>query len=184
MMNKVDLEVKIESLRTMVQESQQSASNYTGQLAEMEKQLADVNKVALLSSQFDDIYEAIEKGINEFDFSDIDNFEIEYGIDYDGRVNCETHDFNNASDLVSVVVKSVSKLFAEATCPEDEEPTNEQLEQPVESQPVVEEIPQAEKCESEVTTTKPSETDIADLNKRAQEKKEEKENSFKKRTWF
>ena len=34
-MNKVDLEVKIESLRTMVQESQQSASNYTGQLVEM-----------------------------------------------------------------------------------------------------------------------------------------------------
>ena len=119
-MNKVDLEVKIESLRTMVQESQQSASNYTGQLAEMEKQLADVNKVALLSSQFDDIYEAIEKGINEFDFSDIDNFEIEYGIDYDGRVYCENHDFRNKEDLVEMICNKVYALFAEAECPEED----------------------------------------------------------------
>ena len=113
-MNKVDLEVKIESLRTMVQESQQSASNYTGQLAEMEKQLADVNKVALLSSQFDDIYEAIEKGINEFDFSDIDNFEIEYGIDYDGRVNCESHEFRNHEDLLEMINDKIQALFKEA----------------------------------------------------------------------
>ena len=58
-MNKVDLEVKIESLRTMVQESQQSASNYTGQLAEMEKQLEDYNKPELTGSQLDAIYEAV-----------------------------------------------------------------------------------------------------------------------------
>ena len=113
-MNKIDLEVKIESLRTMVQESQQSASNYTGQLVEMEKQLADVNKVALLSSQFDDIYEAIEKGINEFDFSDIDNFEIEYGIDYDGRVNCESHEFRNHEDLLEMINDKIQALFKEA----------------------------------------------------------------------
>ena len=130
-MNKVDLEVKIESLRTMVQESQQSASNYTGQLAEMEKQLADVNKVALLSSQFDDIYEAIEKGINEFDFSDIDNFEIEYGIDYDGRVNCESHEFRNHEDLLEMINDKIQALFKEANG-EDEFDRTESDNHPVE----------------------------------------------------
>ena len=183
-MNEIDLKTKIEGLEKAITEHKDYTGTYENQLKETQKELADYNKPELTPEQFDDIYEAIEEGIESFDFSDPDKYEIEYGIDYDGRVNCETHDFNNTSDLVSVVVKSVSKLFAEATCPEDEEPTNEQLEQPVESQPVVEEIPQAEKCESEVTTTKPSETDIADLNKRAQEKKEEKENNFKKRTWF
>ena len=33
-MNKVDLEVKAESLKKMVLDSQQSTSNYTGQLTE------------------------------------------------------------------------------------------------------------------------------------------------------
>ena len=119
-MNKVDLEVKIESLRTMIQESQQSASNYTGQLVEMEKQLADINKPALTSSQFDDITEAIEEAVGKYDFTDTDNFEIEYGIDYDGRVNCESHEFRNHEDLIEMVCNKVYALFAEAELPEDE----------------------------------------------------------------
>ena len=120
-MNKVDLEVKIESLRTMVQESQQSASNYTGQLAEMEKQLKDYNKPELTPMQLDDIYEAVEKAVNEFDFSDTDNFDIEYGIDYDGRVHCETHEINNITDLVELICDKVTRLFKEADVPETEE---------------------------------------------------------------
>ena len=119
-MNKVDLEVKIESLRTMVQESQQSASNYTGQLVEMEKQLADINKPALTSSQFDDITEAIEEAVGKYDFTDTDNFEIEYGIDYDGRVHCESHEINDSSKLVESICNKLYALFAEAELPEDE----------------------------------------------------------------
>ena len=111
-MNKIDLEVKIESLRTMVQESQQSASNYTGQLVEMEKRLADINKPALTPSQFDDITEAVEGAIGEFDFTDTGNFEIEYGIDYDGRVNIESFAFDT-SKLEEAICNKLYELFAE-----------------------------------------------------------------------
>jgi len=119
-MNKVDLEVKIESLRTMVQESQQSASNYTSQLAEVEKQLADINKPVLTQSQFDDITDAVEGAIGDFDFTDTNNFEIEYGIDYDGRVNCENHEFSNHYDLQEMICNKLYALFAEAECPEED----------------------------------------------------------------
>ena len=118
-MNKVDLEVKIESLRTMVQESQQSASNYTGQLAEMEKQLADINKPALTSSQFDDITEAVEEALGVYDFNDTDNYEVEYGIDYDGRVNIESFAFDT-SKLEEAICNKLYELFAEIECPEDD----------------------------------------------------------------
>ena len=112
-MNKVDLEVKIESLRTMVQESQQSASNYTGQLAELEKQLEDLNKPEITPIQLDAIYEAVEKAMEEFDFNDLDNFAIDYGIDYDGKVYCESHDFQNSGDLVESICDKVARLFKE-----------------------------------------------------------------------
>ena len=118
-MNKIDLEVKIESLRTMVQESQQSASNYTGQLAEMEKQLADINKPALTSSQFDDITEAVEEALGGYDFNDTDNYEVEYGIDYDGRVNIESFAFDT-SKLEEAICNKLYELFAEIECPEDD----------------------------------------------------------------
>ena len=119
-MNKVDLEVKIESLKNMITEGQQQTSNYAGQLDKLNTELADVNKVALLPSQFDDIYEAIESGINEFDFSDTENYEIEYGIDYDGKVNCESHEFNNNQDLLEMINDKVQALFKEAECPEED----------------------------------------------------------------
>ena len=102
----------------MITEGQQQTSNYAGQLDKLNTELADVNKVALLPSQFDDIYEAIEKGINEYDFSDIDNFEIEYGIDYDGRVNCESHEFRNHEDLLQMINDKIQALFKEVECPE------------------------------------------------------------------
>ena len=119
-MNKIDLEVKIESLKNMITEGQQQTSTYAGQLDEFNKRLADVNKVTLLPSQFDDIYEAIESGISEFDFSDTENFEIEYGIDYDGRVNCESHEFRNHEDLQEIICNKLYVLFAEIECPEED----------------------------------------------------------------
>ena len=131
-MNKVDLEVKIESLKNMITEGQQQTSNYAGQLDELNKRLANINKVALTSSQFDDITEAVEGAIGEFDFTDTDSFEIEYGIDYDGRVHCENHDFRNHEDLVEMVCNKVYALFAE-TDEEDELDETEADNHPVEN---------------------------------------------------
>ena len=119
-MNKVDLEVKIESLKNMITEGQQQTSNYAGQLDKLNKELADINKPKLTSSQFDDITCAIEEAVNEYDFTDTDNFELEYGIDYDGRVHCESHEFRNHEDLVEMVCNKVYALFAEAECPEED----------------------------------------------------------------
>ena len=112
-MNKVDLEVKIESLKQMISDGQVQTSNYAGQLNELNTKLADVNKVALLESQFDDIYKTVEEAINSFDWNDAENFEIEYGISYDGKVECESHEFRNSDDLVQMVHEKVCELFKE-----------------------------------------------------------------------
>ena len=113
-MNKIDLETKIEGLKKAIAEHKDFTGTYESQLVKTEQQLKDYNKIALPLVVFDDIYEAIEAGVGEFDFSDTDNFEIEYGIDYDGRVNCESHEFRNSDDLVRAVVEKVCKLFVEA----------------------------------------------------------------------
>ena len=116
-MNKVDLEVKIESLKNMITEGQQQTSNYAGQLDKLNTELANINKPVLTSSQFDDITEAVEEAIGEFDFTDTGNFEIEYGVDYDGRINCENHELRNSDDLAQMICDKISMLFREADCP-------------------------------------------------------------------
>jgi len=113
-MKKEELEQKIESLRTLVQESQMSTSNYTGKLADAEKELVDINKPELTSLQFDNLYEAVEKGVSNFDFSDEDNYDKEFELDYDGRVQLSNFDFTNQQELVEMIVHIVNELFVEA----------------------------------------------------------------------
>ena len=118
-MNEIDLKTKIEGLKKAIAEHKDFTGTYESQLVKTEQQLKDYNKIALPPVVFDDIYEAIEAGVGEFDFSDTDNFELEYGIDYDGRVHLENFDFTNTTDLVEMIVEKVSKIFTEMDCPED-----------------------------------------------------------------
>ena len=74
---------------------------------------------------FDDIYEAVEDAVSQYDFSDSDNYNIEYGIDYDCKVHCENIELQHTDELVRAVVEKVCKLFVEAECPEDELDTTE-----------------------------------------------------------
>ena len=123
-MNEIDLKLKIEGLEKVIKEQQESADQYKVQLADTKKQLEDYNKPELTPKQLDAIYLAVEKAVEEFDFSDTDNFDIEYGIEYDGRVHCETHELNNTTDLVESICDKVTGLFKEADAPEAETTTD------------------------------------------------------------
>ena len=109
-----ELEKAVLMLEEHVAANKTRSESYQVELAIAKKALADFNKPELTSSQFDDIYEAIEKSVDKFDFSDTDNFDIEYGVEYDGRVHCESHEFCNSDDLVQMIVDKVSELFVEA----------------------------------------------------------------------
>ena len=122
-MNEIDLKTKIEGLEKAIQEHKADANRYEDQLKQTTQQLKDYNKPELTTSQMEDVEDAIERDVDQFDFTDTDNFEIEYAIDYDGRINCESHEFINGSDLVQMIVDKVCKLFKEV----EEEPTADQL---------------------------------------------------------
>ena len=124
-MNSIDLQTKIEGLKKAIAEHEDFTGTYKSQLETAEQELKDLGKPVLTPSQLDDIYEAIESGVNEFDWTDTDNFDKEFGIDYDSKVQLENFDFINQSDLVEMIVEKVSKLFVEAECPEDELDTTE-----------------------------------------------------------
>ena len=124
-MNEIELKTKIEGLKKAIEEHKDFAGNYENDLAKCEQELKDYNKPELTLMQMDDVYEAIEKAVDAFDFSDTDNFEIDYSLDYDAKVMCESHEFINSSDLVQMIADKVCNLFKEAECPEDELDTTE-----------------------------------------------------------
>ena len=120
-MNAKDLELKISGLEKVIQEKTADASRFQDELKVTQKKLEDINKPELTPLQFDLIQEAIERGVDEYDFSDTDNFDIEYGIEYDGRVHCESHELSDSGELVEMITSRVYKLFTEAECPEEDD---------------------------------------------------------------
>ena len=113
-MTKAELEVKIEALQKLLGEKVTEQTTYQNQIKDLEKQLKDINKPKLTPLQFDELREAIEEGVGNFDFSDTDMYSIDYGINYDGRVHCESFDFDCSDDLVHEIYEYAARLFAEA----------------------------------------------------------------------
>ena len=112
-MNEIDLTTKIEGLKKAIAEHKDFAGNYESDLAKAAQQLKDLGKIALPPMVFDEIYEAVENAVGQYDFSDTDNFDIEYGIEYDGKVYCESHEMNDTYELTEKIVKKVHRLFKE-----------------------------------------------------------------------
>ena len=113
-MNKVEeLEKAVLMLEERVEANKTMNAGYEVDLIKAKKDLADVNKPELTPTQFDDIFEAVESGVSNYDFSDSDNFDKEFGIDYDGRVTLESLDINNSQELVEAITDKIHKLFAE-----------------------------------------------------------------------
>ena len=119
-MNEMDLLTKIAGLEKAIKEHQDFVNTYSSALTTTKQELVDLHKPELTLSQMEAVERAVEQAVSEFDFTDTENFEIDYSLDYDGRVQCESHEFINDSDLVQMIVDKVCNLFKEADCPEDD----------------------------------------------------------------
>jgi len=119
-MNELDLKTKIEGLEKAIKEHQDFANTYEGQLKATKQALEDYNKPALTPMQIDAIFEAVDKAVENFSFSNCDNYEVDFSLDYDGRVQLESIDLQDTYELVNMIAEKVQDLFKEVDCPEDD----------------------------------------------------------------
>ena len=124
MKTKNELEQAIVMHEEALESSRHSVIVDTQDLEQAKKELANMNKPELTPLQFDDLQEAIEAGISNFDFSDEGNYDKEFEIDYDNRIQLSNFDFTNSQELLEMIVEEVQKLFIEAECPDEQ--TNRQ----------------------------------------------------------
>ena len=120
-MNKTDLELKISGLEKAITTCKDETSGYEDSLKTTQKQLQDINKIALPLSIFDEISDAIERGISEFDFNDTNNFDMEFSINYDNKVELDSLYLNNSNELEEMIMDRISEIFTEMEAPEDED---------------------------------------------------------------
>mgnify|MGYP003155187792 CR=1 FL=1 len=120
-----ELENKKAALELLQNETNEKLQDYKQQISILQKQIEDYNKPELTPKQLDDIHEAVEKAIENYSFSDCDNYEVEFSLDYDGRVQLESIDLQCTYELTEMIVDKVLNLFKEAECPTDKDETND-----------------------------------------------------------
>ena len=114
MKTKEDLEHQIAMLTNALESGKAHVVDYEKDLAAAKKPLEDINKPELTPLQFDKIHEAVEEGIGNFSFDEQENYDKEFGMEYDGKVYLESIDLTCSHELVEKIVKEVYKLFTEA----------------------------------------------------------------------
>ena len=123
-MNAKDLELKIAGLEKAIKEHKDFTGTYETDLKETQKQLEDYNKPELSPVVMDQIDSVVESVLNSFNWDDVDNYQdLEYEIDYDGRVSLSSISFETY-EIQERIVDQVCNLFKEADAPEDETPNN------------------------------------------------------------
>ena len=116
-----ELENKKAALELLQNETNEKLNDYKQQISILQKQIEDYNKPALTPKQLDDIQEAIEDAVGTYNFDDVDMYDIELEMDYDGRVQASTISMNETYRLVERIVGRVHDLFKEADVPEETE---------------------------------------------------------------
>ena len=121
-MNAKDLELKIAGLEKAIKEHKDFTGTYENDLKETQKQLEDYNKPELSPVVMDQINSVVESVLNGFSWDDSDNYQdLEYEIDYDGRVSLSNISFDTY-EIHERIVDQVCNLFKETDAPEDETP--------------------------------------------------------------
>jgi hypothetical protein len=114
-----ELENKKAALELLQNETNEKLNDYKQQISALQKQIDDYNKPALTPKQLDDIQEAIEDAVGTYNFDEVDLYDIELEMDYDGRVSAHSINMNETYDLVERIVSRVHDLFKEAESTEE-----------------------------------------------------------------
>ena len=130
-MNKEQLETNLAALELLQNETNDKLTDYKAQIVQVKKDIEDLNKPELTPAQLDDIQEAVEKAVENYSFSDCDNYEVEFSLDYDGKVQLESIDLQDNYELIEMIVSKVHNLFKEADCPEELDTTEVDNHKPV-----------------------------------------------------
>jgi hypothetical protein len=114
-----DLQNKKAALELLQNETNEKLQDYRQQASIIQKQIEDYNKPELTPKQLDDISEAVEDAVGTYNFDDVDMYDIELEMDYDGRVQASTINMNETYHLVERIVQKVHSLFKEADVTEE-----------------------------------------------------------------
>ena len=120
-MIKEELTREIENLKVSLEAHEEQVKDLSHDLKTAEQRLEDCDKPKLTPKQFDALHRVIETSVENFDFSNSDNYNVEMGMEYDNKVYVENIEFENHADLYEQIIQDVESLFGVADESDDDE---------------------------------------------------------------
>jgi len=80
-------------------------------LKSKQQELEDANKPVISSKVMDIINDAVNEAIEGYNFDNTDQYELDYSLDYDGRVQAETINLRDTYELMEAIVLKIEKQF-------------------------------------------------------------------------
>ena len=120
-MNKEDLTKEIDKLKASLEVHEDQVKDLNHDLAIAKQRLEDCDKPKLTQKQFSKLHAVIENSVENFDFNQVDNYNVEMGMEYDNKVYLDNIEFECHADLYEQIISDVEDLFGVADESDDDE---------------------------------------------------------------
>ena len=120
-MNKEELNKEIEKLKVSLEAHEEQVKDLNHDLKIATQRLEDCDKPKLTQKQFSKLHAVIENSVENFDFNQVDNFNVEMGMEYDNKVYLDNIEFECHADLYEQIIQDVEDLFGVADESDDDE---------------------------------------------------------------
>ena len=100
-----------EMLEATVKGLQDKIGSLNMDLKNKQQELEDANKPVISSTTMDVINDAVNYAVENYNFDNTDQYELDFSLDYDGRVQAETINLKDTYELVEAIVTNVEKQF-------------------------------------------------------------------------
>ena len=100
-----------EMLEATVKGLQDKIGSLNMDLKNKQQELEDANKPVISSKTMDVINDAVNYAIENYNFDNTDQYELDFSLDYDGRVQAETINLRDTYELMEAIVINIEKQF-------------------------------------------------------------------------
>ena len=100
-----------EMLEATVKGLQDKIGSLNMDLKSKQQELEDANKPVISSIIMNVVNDAINYAVENYDFDNTDQYEIDFSLDYESRIQAETINLTDTYELVEAIVTRVEKQF-------------------------------------------------------------------------
>ena len=120
-MNKEQLIREVDKINISLKAHQEQVNDLEHDLKVTTQKLEDCDKPKLTPKQFDELHRVVETSVENFDFNQADNYNVEMSMDYDNKVELSHIEFECHADLYQQIIQDVERLFGVADESDDDE---------------------------------------------------------------